>query len=51
MDAYTDSGVIGYPSYGTAGEAKAVLATLKETFAEGLEALGERADDEEGAAR
>lgn len=41
MDAYTDSGVIGYPSYATASKGKAVLASLAEAFAAHLEALGE----------
>ncbi|SHL68553.1 creatininase family protein [Actinacidiphila paucisporea] len=32
MRAYTDSGVIGFPSYATAGKGKAVVASLVEQF-------------------
>lgn len=42
MSAYTESGVIGFPSYATAEKGKAVLASLTESFADHLEALGER---------
>ncbi|MFD3667141.1 creatininase family protein [Streptomyces sp. NPDC058672] len=41
MGAYTDSGVIGYPSHATAAKGEAVLASLTDTFAEHLKALGE----------
>ncbi|MFD6434282.1 creatininase family protein [Streptomyces venezuelae] len=41
MKAYTESGVIGFPSYATAEKGKAVLASLVEDFAQHLEALGE----------
>ncbi|MET7924192.1 creatininase family protein [Streptomyces sp. NPDC005349] len=41
MKAYTDTGVIGFPSYATADKGKAVLAALVEDFAAHLEALGE----------
>ncbi|MCX4628509.1 creatininase family protein [Streptomyces sp. NBC_01443] len=40
MRAYTASGVIGFPSFATAGKGKAVLASLTSTFADHLEALG-----------
>lgn len=39
--AYTESGVIGYPSYSTAGKGTAILTSLTESFADHLEALGE----------
>ncbi|WP_405635264.1 creatininase family protein [Streptomyces sp. NBC_00056] len=41
MKAYTETGVIGFPSYATAEKGKAVLASLVEDFAAHLEALGE----------
>lgn len=41
MGAYTESGVIGHPSYATADKGKAVLTSLVEGFADHLEALGE----------
>ncbi|MHC0429501.1 creatininase family protein [Streptomyces sp. O3] len=41
MSGYTDSGVIGYPSYATAGKGKAVLESLRMSFAEHLKVLGE----------
>ncbi|THA83170.1 creatininase family protein [Streptomyces sp. A0592] len=40
MRAYTTSGVIGFPSFATAGKGKAVLASLTGSFADHLEALG-----------
>ncbi|MFF4443476.1 creatininase family protein [Streptomyces sp. NPDC001502] len=40
MRAYTASGVIGFPSFATAGKGKAVLASLTGSFAGHLEALG-----------
>lgn len=40
MDAYTDSGVIGFPSYATAAKGKAVLESLSESFAAHLQVLG-----------
>ena len=42
MSAYSESGVIGYPSYATAAKGKAVLLSLVDSFAAHLEALGER---------
>lgn len=42
MSAYTDSGVIGYPSYATEGKGKAVLESLTASFAAHLDALGEQ---------
>ncbi|WP_329453344.1 creatininase family protein (plasmid) [Streptomyces sp. NBC_01724] len=39
MKAYTETGVIGFPSYATADKGKAVLASLVEDFAEHLQAL------------
>ncbi|MGW6021243.1 creatininase family protein [Streptomyces sp. NPDC055099] len=42
MGAYSESGVIGYPSYATAAKGKAVLLSLVDSFAAHLEALGER---------
>jgi creatinine amidohydrolase len=42
MSAYTKTGVIGFPSYATAEKGKTVLASLVESFADHLEALGER---------
>ncbi|MDI3406039.1 creatininase family protein [Streptomyces cavernicola] len=41
MKAYTESGVIGFPSYATADKGKAVLESLTEDFAAHLRALGE----------
>ncbi|MEV7500626.1 creatininase family protein [Streptomyces sp. NPDC093018] len=41
MKAYTESGVIGFPSHATAGKGKAVLASLVEDFAAHMRALGE----------
>ncbi|MGD3107560.1 creatininase family protein [Streptomyces sp. YGL11-2] len=41
MKAYTESGVIGFPSHATAEKGKAVLASLVEDFAQHLRALGE----------
>ncbi|MFH9071503.1 creatininase family protein [Streptomyces alboflavus] len=41
MKAYTDSGVIGFPSYATAEKGKAVLASLTASFEDHLTALGE----------
>ncbi|KIZ13695.1 creatininase family protein [Streptomyces natalensis] len=41
MKAYTESGVIGFPSYATADKGKAILASLVEDFAEHLRVLGE----------
>ena len=40
MGAYTESGVIGHPSYATADKGKAVLASLTDSFAEHLAVLG-----------
>nr|WP_242438796.1 creatininase family protein [Streptomyces sp. CB00455] len=40
MGAYTASGVIGFPSFATAGKGKAVLASLTGSFAGHLESLG-----------
>ncbi|MEV4872302.1 creatininase family protein [Streptomyces syringium] len=42
MREYTDSGVIGFPSYATAEKGEAVLASLTASFASHLEALGEK---------
>ncbi|MGP3985091.1 creatininase family protein [Streptomyces sp. KR80] len=39
MTGYTESGVIGFPSYATAEKGKAVLASLVEDFAEHLKVL------------
>jgi creatinine amidohydrolase len=41
MRAYTETGVIGFPSYATAEKGKAVLASLVDDFAEHMRALGE----------
>ncbi|MDI6411133.1 MULTISPECIES: creatininase family protein [Streptomyces] len=41
MSAYTDSGVIGYPSFATAEKGKAVLESLRLRFAAHLDALKE----------
>ncbi|WP_175408528.1 creatininase family protein [Streptomyces sp. TRM64462] len=41
MGAYTETGVIGFPSHATAGKGKAVLESLQQTFAQHLRALGE----------
>ncbi|MFZ4237542.1 creatininase family protein [Streptomyces murinus] len=41
MKAYTDSGVIGFPSHATADKGKAVLASLVEDFAAHMRVLGE----------
>ncbi|MFB6679558.1 creatininase family protein [Streptomyces sp. NPDC056390] len=41
MKAYTETGVIGFPSYATADKGKAVLASLVDDFADHLDALGE----------
>ncbi|MFE5008056.1 creatininase family protein [Streptomyces sp. NPDC056696] len=41
MKAYTETGVIGFPSYATGEKGKAVLASLTDDFAAHLEALGE----------
>ncbi|WP_336318733.1 creatininase family protein [Streptomyces lavendofoliae] len=41
MKAYTKTGVIGFPSYATAEKGREVLASLVESFAEHLQALGE----------
>ncbi|WP_234334823.1 creatininase family protein [Streptomyces sp. NRRL S-118] len=41
MKAYTESGVIGFPSYATAEKGKSVLASLTTSFADHLEALDE----------
>jgi creatinine amidohydrolase len=41
MKAYTESGVIGFPSYATAEKGEAVLASLTASFADHLAALGE----------
>ncbi|WP_030957836.1 creatininase family protein [Streptomyces sp. NRRL S-378] len=43
MGAYTESGVVGYPSSGTEVKGKAVLESLRTSFAEHIEALGEAA--------
>ncbi|MFE9804109.1 creatininase family protein [Streptomyces goshikiensis] len=40
MSAYTQSGVIGFPSHATADKGKAVLASLAASFAGHLEVLG-----------
>ncbi|OKK18470.1 creatinine amidohydrolase [Streptomyces sp. CB00455] len=40
MRAYTTSGVIGFPSFATAGKGKAVLASLTGSFAGHFEVLG-----------
>lgn len=40
MAHYTESGVIGQPSAGTAAKGKAVLDSLTSSFAAHLEALG-----------
>lgn len=40
--AYTNTGVIGFPSYATAAKGKAVLASLTADFAAHLHALGEQ---------
>ncbi|WP_202205147.1 creatininase family protein [Streptomyces xanthophaeus] len=40
MSAYTESGVIGFPSFATAGKGKAVLASLTDSFADHLKVLG-----------
>nr|WP_206441104.1 creatininase family protein [Streptomyces boncukensis] len=47
MGAYTESGVIGYPSHATAAKGKTVLTSLTQGFAVHLEALGERSDKEQ----
>lgn len=39
MPAYTESGVIGYPSYATAAKGKAVLESLRLTFSAHLDVL------------
>ncbi|MFD7163113.1 creatininase family protein [Streptomyces violascens] len=41
MKAYTETGVIGSPSYATAEKGKAVLASLTESFIDHLAVLGE----------
>ncbi|WP_172387262.1 creatininase family protein [Streptomyces sp. MNP-20] len=41
MGAYTESGVIGHPSYATAGKGEAILTSLTEDFAAHVEALGD----------
>ncbi|EST37726.1 hypothetical protein N566_11550 [Streptomycetaceae bacterium MP113-05] len=41
MSAYTESGVIGYPSYATAEKGKAVLESLRLSFSAHLDALAE----------
>jgi creatinine amidohydrolase len=41
MNEYTQSGVVGYPSYATAGKGKAALESLRLSFAAHLMALGE----------
>ncbi|MGQ4484436.1 creatininase family protein [Streptomyces sp. SAS_281] len=41
MSEYTKSGVIGFPSHATADKGKAVLDSLRSSFAQHLEALGE----------
>ncbi|WP_395360797.1 creatininase family protein [Streptomyces sp. YH02] len=43
MGGYTETGVIGFPSYATAGKGKAVLESLQQGFAQHLRALGEEA--------
>jgi len=45
MAAYTDSGVIGKPSAGTAEKGKAILDSLTRSLPGHLRALGESADD------
>ncbi|MFI8517783.1 creatininase family protein [Streptomyces sp. NPDC085481] len=40
MSAYTETGVIGFPSHATAHKGKAVLASLADSFAGHLEILG-----------
>ncbi|MBY8877481.1 creatininase family protein [Actinacidiphila acidipaludis] len=40
MRAYTDTGVIGFPSYATAEKGKKILTSLTEDFANHLEAMG-----------
>ncbi|MFE4873068.1 creatininase family protein [Streptomyces sp. NPDC056682] len=40
MKAYTETGVIGFPSYATAGKGKAVLTSLVDDFAAHLAILG-----------
>nr|WP_308344812.1 creatininase family protein [Streptomyces sp. ISL-94] len=40
MSAYTESGVIGFPSHATAAKGKAVLASLADSFAGHWEILG-----------
>ncbi|SPE48300.1 Creatinine amidohydrolase [Streptomyces netropsis] len=42
MREYTDSGVIGFPSYATAEKGEAVLASLTASFADHLTVLGEK---------
>ncbi|MFV8130067.1 creatininase family protein [Streptomyces syringium] len=42
MREYTESGVIGFPSYATAEKGEAVLASLTASFASHLAALGEK---------
>ncbi|MFJ4874456.1 creatininase family protein [Streptomyces sp. NPDC088745] len=44
MSAYTESGVIGYPSYATESKGKAVLESLRISFAAHLGLLGETAE-------
>ncbi|MFH9941282.1 creatininase family protein [Streptomyces murinus] len=41
MKAYTESGIIGFPSHATAYKGKAVLASLVEDFAAHMWVLGE----------
>ncbi|MFC8952126.1 hypothetical protein ACFT8P_05690 [Streptomyces sp. NPDC057101] len=41
MGARTASGVIGFPSHATAVKGKAILESLKLSFAQHLRALGE----------
>ncbi|MFI7011691.1 creatininase family protein [Streptomyces sp. NPDC050145] len=41
MKAYTETGVIGFPSYATAEKGQTVLTSLTEDFANHLKALGE----------
>ncbi|MGM9335624.1 creatininase family protein [Streptomyces murinus] len=41
MKAYTETGVIGFPSHATADKGKAVLASLVEDFAAHMRVLGE----------
>ncbi|MFE9407316.1 creatininase family protein [Streptomyces sp. NPDC006704] len=50
MGAYTESGVIGYPSHATAAKGKAVLDSLTESFADHLDALGESSSGGTGRA-